>query len=317
MQPAESSEEGYLASLSDLMVGLLFIFIIILMAFALNLREAEDSNTQETERQRQQTVQLQQQTQELQQQTVVLQQETHQQQQEQQRLQAETAKLKLEQFRLMQETEARIDEQMQLLSEKQDLELVIERLTNNNAVRRSLLQEIQADLANRGVRVFVDEKNGILRLPEELLFDTAAATFRPAGQQAIQQLANVLADVLPCYSGQSCPDKVTQSRLEAVLIEGHTDDRPIQTREFPDNWALASARALNTYRALIQSRPLLDVLKNSREQALLSVSAYAARRPVTDSSAEDNRRRNRRIDLRFLMASPPPELIEKAQQRLQ
>ncbi len=35
-------EDNYLASVSDLMVGLLFVFIIMLMAFALNLRTAEE-----------------------------------------------------------------------------------------------------------------------------------------------------------------------------------------------------------------------------------------------------------------------------------
>ena len=34
-------DEGYLASVSDLMVGMLFVFIIVLMGFALNYRSAE------------------------------------------------------------------------------------------------------------------------------------------------------------------------------------------------------------------------------------------------------------------------------------
>ena len=38
-------EDNYLASVSDLMVGLLFVFIIILMAFALNLRSSSCERT--------------------------------------------------------------------------------------------------------------------------------------------------------------------------------------------------------------------------------------------------------------------------------
>ena len=40
---ALGQDESYLVSVSDLMVGLLFLFIIILMAFALNFRSAEDA----------------------------------------------------------------------------------------------------------------------------------------------------------------------------------------------------------------------------------------------------------------------------------
>jgi hypothetical protein len=40
--PAADEEPSYLVSVSDLMVGMLFIFIIILMAFALNFRIAQE-----------------------------------------------------------------------------------------------------------------------------------------------------------------------------------------------------------------------------------------------------------------------------------
>lgn len=299
--PQPTGEESYLASLSDLMVGLLFIFIIILMAFALNYRQAETVTQQTTEQ---------------------LHTETQQQRQEQTRLKIETEQLKLEQFRLMQETDAHIEQQLRLRQEKERLENVIERLTNNNAVRKALLEDIQQDLAVRGVRVFVDEKNGILRLPEALLFASGEAKFSTEGRTALTELASVLATLLPCYSlwsddfAKECGDTPVQARLEAVFIEGHTDNRPIRTPEYPDNWALASTRAFNTYQMLITEAPILDRLQNLQQQALLSVSAYEARRPVAPNDSENNRRNNRRIDLRFIMSSPPPALIEQAQKRL-
>lgn len=309
-EPKAAGEESYLASLSDLMVGLLFIFIIILMAFALNYRQAEMVSEQTAEEQRQQTAQLLAQT--------------VQQQAEQQRLQTETEKLKLEQFRLIQETDAQIEQQTRLQQEKTRLEHIVQRLTDNNRIRRHLLQALQDDLALRGVPVFIDEKNGILRLPESLLFDSGEAQFNTEGHKALGQLAAVLASILPCYSlappplPRDCPLQTeVQARLEAVFIEGHTDDRPIRTADFPNNWALATARALNTYRTLIAEAPVLEQLRNSQHYALLSVSAYEARRPVAPNQDEAARRNNRRIDLRFIMSSPPPPLIEEAQRRLQ
>ncbi len=283
---APASDESYLASLSDLMIGLLFIFIIILMGFALNYRLAEQESAKVTAEQKA----------------------------EQQRLLAETQAQRQERQRLEAETQAQ-------QAEKQRLETVVTRLTNNDSTRRALLKDMQELLKKRGLRVLIDEKNGILRLPEALLFDSGAAQFRPEGIQAMQQLAAVLLDILPCYS--QAPAALTQHcaisadvRLEAVLIEGHTDNKPISTDEFQDNWNLASYRALSTYKALSAYAPELENLKNSQQQALLSVSAYADRRPVAEQDTEEGRRKNRRIDLRFLMAAPPPALVEKARQQV-
>ncbi len=258
MQEISASEESYLASLSDLMVGLLFIFIIILMAFALNLREAEsESNSQ-----------------------------------------AEQSQLK-----------------------KYYLERIVDRISDNNLVQQMMLGEIEKQLEGQGVRVLIDVKNGIVRLPEALLFDSGKATFRPEGQRIIRELAIVLAKILPCYAVSpmdempvECGNSDKKARLEAIFIEGHTDDQPIHNAQFEDNWSLSVARALNTYRSLVDSAPTLDRLQNPQRQALISVSAYEARRPVTTS---ENKKHNRRIDLRFLMASPSITLVQHAQQYIE
>jgi chemotaxis protein MotB len=89
-----------------------------------------------------------------------------------------------------------------------------------------------------------------------------------------------------------------------VLIEGHTDDRPIRGGPFEDNWALSAARARNTYLALIDAEPGLDAIENASGEALLGLSGYAARRPAIDAATDEARRVNRRIDLRFLPRGP-------------
>ena len=47
---AEESEEGYFASVSDLMVGILFVFLLLLTVFALNFRDAESKQMVERAR---------------------------------------------------------------------------------------------------------------------------------------------------------------------------------------------------------------------------------------------------------------------------
>jgi chemotaxis protein MotB len=227
-------EESYFVSMTDLMVGMLFVFIIMLMAFALNLREQQDKFDQTTDA-----------------------------------------------------------------------------LTQANVTRKVMLQDIKTLLERRGVKVIIDTENGILRLPEELLFPRGEYDLTGKGQNALNQLATVLNLVLPCYSNLVVsPDacaKGRTGRLEALFIEGHTDDKGISTRMangVANNWELSTERAIATFNALRAHEPMLELLANDNHQKLLGVSGYAEFRPVRTENTEEARAANRRIDLRFLMATP-------------
>ena len=101
--------------------------------------------------------------------------------------------------------------------------------------------------------------------------------------------------------------------LETVLIEGHTDNKPFGTETgFDSNWGLSAKRSITIFNRLTLYRPELDKSNvNANNFALLGVSAYAARRPVS----QNNLVQNRRIDLRFIMRSPTPEDIERIKKK--
>jgi flagellar motor protein MotB len=93
-------------------------------------------------------------------------------------------------------------------------------------------------------------------------------------------------------------------RIEALLIEGHTDNVPLRPNSrFRDNWQLSAARAIATYDEL-SARSLVDLARNDRGETLIGVGGYGEERPVASNETEDGRWANRRIDLRFLMAAP-------------
>jgi chemotaxis protein MotB len=275
------------------MVGMLFLFIILLMAFALNYRTAEDRAA---------------------------------------RTQAELIRdrdaVSLEKDRLARQRDALAEqrdrlalERDQLTRERDAISAVTDHLMRNNRIRSDMLAAVLSALHEREVEVALDPANGIVRLPESLLFDTGLAVLRPEGVRALRVLAAVLARTLPCYSRapaiqqSDCPI-APRPLLEAVLVEGHTDDRPIRTSEFADNWELASARAINTYKALLEYEPSLTELSNDRGEALLGVSDYEAQRPVSLEPTPDGRRLNRRIDLRFLIAAPSEEQLNEIRSRV-
>ena len=176
-----------------------------------------------------------------------------------------------------------------------------------SSARRDLMRAI-AKILDGALPVTIDEANGTLQLGDDILFPTGSADAYPAALPKLRLLAGALDKVLPCYSlgpdaGSTACDNPHKGRLDAVYIEGHTDTTPIHTARFHDNWDLSAARASATFAQLAASIPALALLKNDRNEALIGVSGYGDLRPVDTGDTDAGRQRNRRIELRFIMAT--------------
>jgi chemotaxis protein MotB len=75
-------------------------------------------------------------------------------------------------------------------------------------------------------------------------------------------------------------------------VEGHTDNIPINTTQFPSNWELSSARASNGLKYLIQHFQV--------EPAKISATGYGEFRPLAENSTSEGRSKNRRVDIVML-----------------
>lgn len=199
----------------------------------------------------------------------------------------------------------------------QELEVAKAVLLNGYQERSKILNELQKILALEGVAVEVDLKNGILRLPESLLFGSARVDFSKKGRKAIEVLAKNLLRVLPCYASpesasaiqDTCVVQATSHQLESVFIEGHTDILPISNEQYKDNWDLSFRRAKNTFLEIIKAQPKIEALNNANQQPLVSFSAYAGRRAIESNKTEAGRKKNRRIDLRLIMTPVNAQVI--------
>jgi len=254
----EGGAEGYFASVSDLMVGILFVFLLMLSVFALNYRVAEHDQG------------------------------------------VSRARFDIEKARAGRVRELLEQAAAQL---QQDIE------ASSNA-RDRLLATLETTLSQRGIQVWVDRQAGILHLPGDLLFDTLSATLGPRQRDSVGIVANALARILPCFTPiadrtQCGPPNLPV--LETVLVEGHTDRRPIGIpgTGFRDNDQLSTERALAVFAELRRAQPSLDALRNvDGSYPLLGVSGFGDRRPLPQAqgSTEADYGLNRRIDLRFLLA---------------
>ena len=75
-----------------------------------------------------------------------------------------------------------------------------------------------------------------------------------------------------------------------IQVEGHTDNVPISTSKFPSNWELSVSRAIAVARIMID---------NGIEPNRINVAGYGEFRPLVDNQNKDNRKKNRRIELKL------------------
>lgn len=197
-----------------------------------------------------------------------------------------------------------------------DFKAAADSVTKLNESRDKILKEIKKSLDDIGVQVAIDTEQGVLRLPESILFGVNEYELNNKGQENIKKLANVLAKYLPCISiaiddhkREECDqlDLSSKDGLDAVFIEGHTDSNGTSEH----NWLLSAQRAISVFKQITLAEPFLNEgIKNTTGIPVLNVSGYQARRPA-DPSQPNNHALNRRIELRFIMRSPTPTDVEK------
>lgn len=152
--------------------------------------------------------------------------------------------------------------------------------------------------------VTISDAGDILRFEGDAFFDTGKFTFKSRKiKRVVDAVADALADLLPCFtvgmrSGYSSDCNPGAVIVDAVQVEGHTD----AVGKAGDNLELSLDRGATTYLRMEKHRRELLQMLNLAGQPVLSVSGYGETRPIAADSRE-TRSLNRRIDLRFIMAS--------------
>ena len=125
--------------------------------------------------------------------------------------------------------------------------------------------KVSTTVTRRGLKVRL--------LTDKLLFDSGSATIRtPAALRVLDKIGAIIAT----------------ERKHPVEVEGHTDDRPIATSQFPSNWQLSGARAGAVVQRLVGAG-----VTGGR----VSLGGYAARQPVATNATAAGRARNRRVEI--------------------
>ena len=145
----------------------------------------------------------------------------------------------------------------------------------NEKVRKLLSSVKDALLGFSSDELTVREKDGkvYVAMSDKLLFQSGSARLDKRGEEALGKLAEVLNK---------------QTDID-VFIEGHTDNKPINTVQFKDNWDLSVIRATSVVRILIKNYNVnpLQIQPSGRGEYM----------PVDDNETAEGRSKNRRTEI--------------------
>lgn len=147
-------------------------------------------------------------------------------------------------------------------------------------------KEIEQIVAKKGLEKDVDvsqDKLGVVvEFSSNILFQSGKAELLPAIKPTFSEIAREL--------------KTETYRNYVIEVEGHTDDNPIRTPEFPSNWELSTRRATNVVQFLLDSDVEDDRLKAA------GYSDIRPKLPNRDAAGKPipaNQAKNRRIVIRL------------------
>lgn len=139
---------------------------------------------------------------------------------------------------------------------------IIKRL-RNSVYSAGLKGKVSVEEEREGVRITIQSP---------ILFDSGKADLRPEALPVLDELIKIL--------GES-PNE--------VVVEGHTDNVPINTAEFPSNWELSTARAISVAKHLFQ--------KGNLGAERFTVAGYGEYHPVATNATPEGRQKNRRVGI--------------------
>jgi len=115
----------------------------------------------------------------------------------------------------------------------------------------------------------------------EILFESGSVEIQNSGRIALSLIAKTIIDLI---------DEIPTELNWVLQIDGHTDKVPISTSQFPSNWELSHARALEVVKFFIGQGVPAD---------RLSANGYGEYQPINLGDTRDDLKQNRRIELKI------------------
>ncbi len=144
-------------------------------------------------------------------------------------------------------------------------------LINETDIQQQLSKQLEELGLQDSINMKVTRGYAQLEIQDNILYQSSEAQLTTSGQSILKRLTPLL-----------------QQSTGLIYIEGHTDNRPIKTRQFPSNWELGAARATSVLHFLASQH-----IESSRMRAV----TYADTQPIADNTTKQGRQKNRRVNI--------------------
>lgn len=159
--------------------------------------------------------------------------------------------------------------ELKYLTEKQKKEL--SRMENQAL---ELEKQLGDEIQKGEIRLKRFHDRLVINIDDKISFDSGKADLKNNLLPALKKIGKILSQ-FPEYN---------------IIVEGHTDNVPIKTRSFRNNWHLSVERSLVVLEYLLKNNSDLDPRR-------FTTAGYSEYRPVVPNNTAENRALNRRVDI--------------------
>lgn len=184
-------------------------------------------------------------------------------------LEASVDKLGGDKAAMSQKYQSTLDEQQKLIDEMKRKQAQAQARLDT---LKGMLGKFKSLIAGGKLNVRIRDGKLMLELPSAVLFESGKAEVSESGLTTLGEVAAVL----------------SQIKDREFQVAGHTDNVPITSGKFKDNWSLSTERSVAVVRAL---QEMGVGAKN------LSASGYSEYRPMVANDSKDHKAQNRRIEI--------------------
>jgi len=154
--------------------------------------------------------------------------------------------------------------------------------------KENIIGKLKTDLANKNIQVDIDDKTGTIKIDEKILFEVDQYTLKPEGKEFLER-------VIPLYLKIFTENKNFMSRLDQIIIEGHSDDMG----SYLYNMDLSQKRANEVFKYIYTT--LGNFSKSEREELEKYITANGKSKAnlIYKENGEVDRAKSRRVEIKF------------------
>ena len=173
---------------------------------------------------------------------------------------------------------------------RQEAEAKQRKLDELQKQEAQLRERLSKELTDKSIEINQLKGQLSVRMVDKIVFKSGSVEILPQGTEVLDKLADAIKD-----------------STDTIRVEGHTDDTPISGKlkvKYPSNWELSAARAS----AVARYFETKHFINPKRLESL----GFSMHHPVAPNDSDENKQRNRRVEIVLKPAAEPEPAKEPA-----